>query len=208
MANKLLHMEQVKRIIELKTEGCSIKKIARVMGLSKNTVRKYLAKAAEVTSSQRSEELELDLLLNELTKEDLRESELQAVLPQIMRELSQVGVTRCLLWQEYKIKQPDGFSYGRFCDRIRRYHLVNSATLRLDHKPGYYLQIDFTGKKMDWVNQATGEAISCEILVCNLSLLRIYVCLCGGVAKAGGFYRSAQSGFSIFRWVACCVAQR
>lgn len=40
-------MDEIKRLFELKSEGCSIKKIARIMGLSKNTVRKYLRKGAE-----------------------------------------------------------------------------------------------------------------------------------------------------------------
>ena len=46
MANKSLHMDEIKRLFELKSEGCSIKKIARIMGLSKNTVRKYLRMGA------------------------------------------------------------------------------------------------------------------------------------------------------------------
>lgn len=167
MANKPLHMDQIKRLLELKSEGCSIKKIARIMGLSKNTVRKYLRMASELSPQEENEVLEVEVVVNELSSQERRESELQEKLPKFIQELGRVGVTRYLLWQEYKLKHPDGFSYGRFCDRIRRYRLVHNATIRLDHQPGYYLQIDFTGKKMDWVDQATGEAISCEILVCT-----------------------------------------
>lgn len=161
MANKTLHMDQIKRIIQLKSEGCSIKKISRLMRLSKNTVRKYLRSEGAVSLNEGKEEV------REMSKEDRRESDLQDDLPDIMQELGRVGVTRYLLWQEYKIRRPDGFSYGRFCDRVRRYCLVENATMRLDHKPGYYLQIDFTGKKMDWIDQRTGEAISCEIIICT-----------------------------------------
>ena len=42
MAYKPTRMETIKRIISLHTEGYSIKRIGRTIGVSKNTVKKYL----------------------------------------------------------------------------------------------------------------------------------------------------------------------
>jgi predicted transcriptional regulator len=75
MANKPLHMDQIKRLLELKSEGCSIKKIARIMGLSKNTVRKYLRMASELSPQEENEVLKVGVEVKELSSQERRESE-------------------------------------------------------------------------------------------------------------------------------------
>jgi hypothetical protein len=52
--------------------------------------------------------------------------EFQAAQPQpdfarIHAELKRAGVTRLLLWQEYKAERPDGWQYSVFCDQYRRW---------------------------------------------------------------------------------------
>ena len=164
MANRSLHMNQVEKILEFRANGHSIKKIGRLLGISKNTVRKYLRKVKTVPTG---EEDTVSLILASSGSSFARERTLGELLPGIVKELGVKGVSRALLWEEYKQKHPDGFSYGRFCERIKRYRMVENSTIKINHKPGYRLQIDFTGKKLDWIDKATGELIACEILVCT-----------------------------------------
>jgi len=168
MAYKSLRMDLIDKIRELHSKRVPKKRIARILGLSKNTVKKYLRKADSI---DRCAEKGVDAKRRSLypaTQDADREEVLKSLVPHINRELSRPGVTRQLLWEEYKQKHPDGFSYGRFCDRIRAYRQVQSATIRLQHRPGYHMMVDFTGKRIHWIDKRTAEQVACEVLVCVL----------------------------------------
>ncbi len=183
MANKTLHMNQIEKIIELRSKGHSLRKIARLLSISKNTVRKYL-----VTGKP-----EQDLGVN-----SERESILEAKMSKMLKELRKPGVTRALLWEEYKKEHPGGFSYGRFCERIKRFRQVQNATIKLDHRPGNYLQVDFTGKKLHWIDRATGELIACEVLVCTLPFSG-YTFSCATTSQGqGDFIQGINEAFLFF----------
>src|SRR5690606_31784891 len=127
MAYKSLRMDLILKIIELHSKGVPIKRIARIMGCSKNTIKKYLRQNA----AHEAQDLDDDNQPPEADKIHV----LNELLPHIHRELSRRGVTRLLLWEEYMAKHPDGLSYGRFCDRIRKYCKIQNATIRLQHRP-------------------------------------------------------------------------
>ena len=152
MANRTLHMDKIRRIEEFRSQGKSIKRISRLLGISKNTVRKYLRR---------------EIVVADQNQDSNREAVLESKMSMICKELHRPGVTRVLLWEEYKKECPDGFSYGRFCDRIRRHLKIQSATIKIDHKPGKYLQVDYAGKKLHWIDRTSGELIPCEVLVCT-----------------------------------------
>ncbi len=167
MANKSLRMDQIEKIFQFFNEGMPKKKIARILGISKNTVKKYLNQIEELQSEDKLNS-QKDINTPNMGKLiDDRDEVFQKELPQIILELKRVGVTRYLLWEEYKCKYPTGFSYGRFCVRIKQHKLIQSATLKIDHKPGYHLMVDYTGKKISWIDKSTGEVHSCDVLVCT-----------------------------------------
>jgi len=171
MAYKPTRMDTIKRIIELHDSGYSIKRIGRTIGVSKNTVKKYLRRyeldKVDVSASFQNE-LPKFLLGIKHQQEIERENRLQDKLTSIVKDLKRVGVTRHLLWEEYKAEDPDGFSYSRFCKKIKSFKAKQDVTLRLDHKNGYALTVDFAGKKLYWIDKHTGEVHYCEILVCTL----------------------------------------
>lgn len=47
--------------------------------------------------------------------------DLYASFPKLEKELKRTGVTRHLLWQEYKRAHRERLSYTRFCEHFRRY---------------------------------------------------------------------------------------
>jgi len=171
MAFKPLRMDKRELIIKYRKQGVSIKKISRLVGVSKNTVRSYIRKREDLDNdlkgckeelvSEQSFELDSD-------KDIRRDIELQAMLPKYNTELSRVGVSRMLLWEEYKKDHPDGFSYSRFCRKIKLYRTQQSVTLRIEHKAAYRLSVDYTGKKVAWVDLSTGEVHKTEVLVCTM----------------------------------------
>ena len=170
MAYKSTRMDQIKRIIEFHKQGIPKKRIARLLGISKNTVKQYIRRVE-------LREIDVNGLDNPKSWYEVyrpenqnihpRDKDLQDRLPGLIKELGRVGVTRYLLWEEYIAQYPNGFGYSTFCRRIKLFNTLKNATLKLEHKAAYHLMVDFTGKKMNWVDKSTGELHECEVLVCT-----------------------------------------
>src|SRR5690606_5680153 len=60
-------------------------------------------------------------------------------------ELARRGVTRLLLWQEYKAEQPEGWQYSVFCERYQRWLATQDLVLRQAHEPGDKFFVDYAG---------------------------------------------------------------
>ncbi len=143
MAAHTIRMEQFNLIIRLHASGSSIKGIARQLGLSRNTVRKYLE------TRGRSEEPQAQPPLIELPAAGLsaRVQALHNHFTYAEREIKKTGVTRQLLWLEYKEAHPDGFQYSHYCYHFQAYLRHKEVVMHLEHKPGEETMIDFAGKK-------------------------------------------------------------
>ncbi len=175
MANKAISMTKVKRIIQLKSEGVSKLKISKTLGINRKTLDSYLFKLDFIGKSYQDllgmSETELAALVynsGNNNQPDSRLEDLQNRFVSYVDQLRKPGVTRCILWEEYKMTNPDGYSYSQFCEHFARYKQRNKATMHLDHNPGEYLQVDFAGKPLYIVDRQTGELIPCPVLVCVL----------------------------------------
>jgi len=125
MAQKPIAMEQLKQILQLYNDGVLIREITRRTGVSRNSVRKYLARFKDLKSTVPDSQLADNAYDNDLLAiEAERMRHLNAHFHTAGAELSKTGVTRQLLWREYLAEHPDGYSYSRYC-----YHLSG----RYDH---------------------------------------------------------------------------
>ena len=93
MARRTIEMEVKKQISILQSLGYGKKTIARELGLSKNTVKSYLDSSEGIERDQSDES----------RKEDLHD-----FLPYCQSELPRKGVTRQILWAEYRGKVSRG----------------------------------------------------------------------------------------------------
>lgn len=171
MAYKPTRMKQIRQIIIYHQEQFSIRKISRLMGMSKNTVKQYIRRFEDRGLSLEdlnNEELSKDLYRPEQKKLDPRELDIQKRLAKLNKELGRVGVTRELLWEEYIREYPEGFSYSRFCRKLRQYRKIQDSTIRMEHQAAHKMQADFAGKKIPWIDKDTGEEHYAEVLVCTL----------------------------------------
>ena len=166
-------MDKRELIIKYQSQGKPIKQIARLLGISKNTVKVYIrqfeAHHINGNEDERHTQCEPHRPCESEADSDIRrDKELQVLLPQYYKELSKVGVTRQLLWEEYKTLHPDGFSYSRFCRKLKTYRRQLEVTIRMEHEAAYRLSVDYTGKKIPYVDTNTGEEKYAEVLVCTL----------------------------------------
>lgn len=168
---KLKRMDQVRQIIETYLATKSIKATARRLQVSKNTVRGYVRRGKTY-----DEDLSQVLLLTEpelfrifyppdQKSSNDREEVFRGKVNYWIKELRRVGVTRHLLWEEYRGEHPGGYGYSQFCVRLSREIGRRDLTISLNHEPGAVMQVDFAGKKMHWVDASSGEVHECEVLV-------------------------------------------
>lgn len=88
-----------------------------------------------------------------------------------LSELKKTGVTRQLLWQEYKTSNPAGYGYTQFCEYLNQERSLRGVTMHLEHSPGETLQVDFAGKKLYYMDTHTGECKACPVVVCVLPFI-------------------------------------
>ncbi|MEO5979692.1 MAG: IS21 family transposase [Chryseolinea sp.] len=176
----LLSMHQIRRIIELQSQDRSIRETVRLTGLSRNTIREYVRRIS-LCGMSFTELMALDdkaltpiVYVEDIERNpsgrpiDERHSYFQARIEYFGAELRKRGVTRYLLWQEYRREALDGYSYSQFCEHLSRHMKTENAVMHFSHVPGEQLQVDFAGDKLGYVDVSTGELILCEVLVCVL----------------------------------------
>lgn len=83
----------------------------------------------------------------------------------IHREMRRTGVTLQLLWEEYRAQTPQGLGYSWFCEQYTRYKKSLGLSFRNTYKGGEMSFLDYSGKKRDIVDRATGEVHEVELFV-------------------------------------------
>lgn len=169
MAKKRLVMKKTKEILRLRFDlGLDNRQIARSLKISHSTVGKYLKKAQSVGITWPLDESLSDEAIEAMLFGKKPAAERSKPLPDveyIRRELSKKGVTLMLLWQEYLKDNPDGYRYTQFCEYFRQYQKSLDVSLRMPHKAGEKMFVDYAGQTMFVVDKDTGEAKEVQIFV-------------------------------------------
>jgi transposase len=177
MAYKPKSMHQIRQILEHLVRGTGFNKTARMMGVSRNTIRDYRARfdlsGMSYPQLLALNDAELSVLVRgnpppKTSEDHRRHLYLVSRLDYFESELKKTGVTRRLLWEEYLKDQPDGYRYTRFCYFLSQQDKKNGAVMRLVHLPGEELQVDFAGDRLHYIDRHTGELVDCEVLVCTM----------------------------------------
>jgi transposase len=183
MAGQTITMSKVKQVIRMYNLGVPKKEIARRLGISKNTVKEYIHKLEGQNLSppelleKATPELE-GLFLASIYKDEKYQN-LASMFPYFEKELTRTGVTRQLLWHEYKSKNPEGYGYSRFCYHFSQWIESSNACMHLEHKPADKTYLDFAGKKLSYINRETGEIVPAEVFITCLGYSqKIYVEAC------------------------------
>ena len=170
---KFKDMNHVKLILSTYLTTKSLRKTAKRLAMSKNTVKKYI-------NLGRTHTLNLsDLLLlpdaefikvfysSQEEKITEKERYFLSHVDDWLKALQEVGVNRKVLWDEYKRSNPNGYGYSQFCEKLYKEAEGKDLTLHLVHEPGEVMQVDFAGKKLKWMD-LSGTEHKCEVLVAVL----------------------------------------
>jgi transposase len=171
VAQARLSVRKIRDVLRLKNEAhLSDRQIAAVLGSARSTVQECLKRARLAGLSW---PLPAELDDEELGARLYPRAEIAPRYPTpdfaaIQTELAHKGVTRMLLWQEYKGRHPDGCQYSAFCRDYEAWLGRQDAVMRFEHTPGDKLFVDYAGKTMALVDRYTGEVEVAQVFVAAL----------------------------------------
>jgi transposase len=172
MATERLPMRHIREILRLK--WClqrSHRETARSLGISPGAVASVISRAKAIgltwdaLEGMSDDALEHRLYGPKVTGRAARP------LPDpawIHIELRRTGVTLELLHLEYLQQHPDGYRYSAFCVHYRDWLARQCLSMRQLHKAGEKLFVDYSGKKPELVEAATGAVRPVELFVAVL----------------------------------------
>ena len=170
MAQQRLPVRKIREVLRLKAAGLSDRRIAAVIGSARSTVQECLRRAHETGLAwPLPDDLDESTLQGRLYRREVPlSSRPRPDFAQLHAELCRPGVTRLLLWQEYKATQPEGWQYSVFCDQYRHWLGSQELVLRQNHAPGEKLFVDYAGQTVPILERHSGEIREAQIFVAVL----------------------------------------
>ena len=167
-------MTNYKEILRLTTLGISRQDTALACGCSRNTITRILHRAH---ASGLSWEKAHGMTTKEVSEVlfPLGEAQPTFKMPDyenVHREMQRSGVTLNLLWLEYCDQCRDAGELPYKSTQFNKYYsdflLKTKATMRLAHKPGEMMQVDWAGQTAFLIDTDTGELIKAYVFVAVL----------------------------------------
>ena len=140
------------------------RRIAAIVHSSRDTVRSVLAAAKEAGVQWPLDDDVTNAMLRNILFPSKPAAALLHVEPDfqyIHRELAKPGVNLTLLWTEYcnrcEQDKTTPYMYTQFCERYRHWARITKATMRIQHKPGDVMQVDWAGNTLEIHDPVTGD---------------------------------------------------
>lgn len=206
MGAKPIDMSKLRKVLKLHVQGKSKLFISSYLNLSRNTVKKYIRQFVGLKLTfEELEDLD-DMKLEELflkpQDEELspRMKTLYNFFPYAEKELKKTGVTKQLLWQEYKVKHPEGFQRAQFCEHFTRWSKrVNiKPVMHMEHKAGDKLFVDYAGQTLEIIDPGTGELIAVQFFVAILGASQLTYAEASMSQRKEDFIASVENALHFF----------
>lgn len=172
MAKKLDPMD-LKQIIRLHLDGFSNREIGKDLGIGRNAVNSYV-QLFTACDKKMKELLELEepalkeLFSSKTTINNQRYNQLMQYFEKVNLARNYKGFTFRYHYLEYESSVDNPYSYTQFMEHYNRKHNKQKGSMKLDHKAGHNIMIDFAGKHLHITDKETGALIPVEVFVCIL----------------------------------------
>ncbi len=175
MAQRRTPMKKIREIVRLHERcGLSLRKTAQALNLSRPVTNDYYSKCHkhgltyEIIKDMPDDELLKVLRADATDVIDERYQRLSGRFHQMSKELKRIGVTRHLLWEEYRREEPEGYGYSQFCYHFQTWEESQELSMHMEHKAGDKLFVDFAGKKLAITDRETGMSQPVEVFIAIL----------------------------------------
>jgi len=170
MSGRRLKLRKIRDVLRYKYEyGLSHTKIAGALGVGKGSVHNIIERFSKSGHTwPLPENLSDSDLESWLYPETADKHHQNATLDMdyLEKELRRPHVTLQLLYEEYRAEHPDGLSRSVFYERFSKYRL-KKPDMKVIHKGGDLLFVDFSGDGLEYIDRETGEIHSVELFVCS-----------------------------------------
>lgn len=167
-------MRKIKEVLRLHHEaGLSRRAVAQALNISYGSAVNYLNRAKQAGLAwplpSNMDERTLGRMLFPSQPPNGQRRFVEPDFPMIHKELTRKGVTKQLLWQEYREQYPEGgYSYAQFCHRYQLWRGKQQRSMRQLHRAGEKVFVDYCGPTMPIVNPDTGELRQAQVFVAVL----------------------------------------
>jgi transposase len=175
MSNKTIEMFTIRQVLRLYASGRGTKYISQSTGVARNTVKKYLYRYVQLKITLEELDRMSDAQMSKafLVKQsvaipDKRVTDLEALLPSLVIMLKKRGVTKQMVYEKYIASCPDGYKSSAFRERLNAFTHQGKGSMRMEHKAGDKMFVDYTGKKLQVVDKLNGEITDVEVFVAIL----------------------------------------
>lgn len=172
MPQEKLSMRKIREVLRLQHEmKLSNRAIAKACRISNSTVGEYVKRAKQAQVGWPLPPCSETELYERLFPEKKKATEETRPLPKwedMHRELAKRGVTLTLVWQEYRERCVDGYGFTQFRVHYQKWNKAHTNSMRLPHKGGEAMEVDYAGMTVPIVNPETGEVTLAETFVAVL----------------------------------------
>lgn len=171
MANNRIDMSKIRYILRLYSQGRSKLHISMHGGVSRNTLKTYIKLFEEsgLSYSQLDDlsDKDLEQLFIKPSEKPLNANQniLFTLFPDYEKQLKRKGMTRKLLWEDYRKAYPNGVRLSQFNYYFNLWKMQKHPVMHIEHKAGDKMYIDFAGDKLNYIDVQTGELIAVEVFV-------------------------------------------
>jgi len=194
-------MRKIREVLNYKfSHHLSHERISGALGIGKGSVHNILERferskfcwplPEEITDS------ELEKTLYPIEKSEVPIPD----LAYLEKEICRPHVTLQLLYEEYRDTHPKGLGRSAFYEHFSRYR-SKKPDMKVIHKGGDKLFVDFSGDGLEYVEKATGEVISVELFVCSWGASSFSYVEAVETQRIEDFVPCHVSGFEYFKAV-------
>lgn len=167
-------MSKLRQILKLHKHHQGTRVISEITQVSRNTVKKYLSRLRALKTTMDElfllTDAELDGLFNihPLPEPSQKLLNLYNFFPNADKRLRQPGMTLHLLWKEYTTQHVDAYQTTAFYRHYDIWKKRSHPSLRMIHKAGDKVFVDYAGEKLKLVDPQTGKIVTVEVYVAIL----------------------------------------
>ena len=213
MANKAITMSKLRQVLKYFFQGIGTKTISNTTGVSRNTVKKYLAQSRYMRLTPESVQALSDQQLHDLFRYEAslplpdsnRLQTLFTFFDTSGKFLRKRGVTLLHLWHEYISLHPDGFQLTSYYKYYQVWKKRAEPSMHMEHKAGDKMYIDFAGEKMDYVDPHTGEILSAEVFVTLLGASQLTYVEAVGSQRVEDLIMACENALHYFGGAPCAI---
>ncbi|MBD3378148.1 IS21 family transposase [candidate division KSB1 bacterium] len=173
--NGRMSMRDIKKIIKLYHAGLSRRLIGTTLNKPKSTVSDYITRfeksdlGRDDLESKTSAEIYRALFPDDSLRPKQRLTKVLPDFKKMHQELKKKYITRQLLWVEYKEAHPNNhYGYTHFCNLYKAWQKRVKISMRINHKAGEKMFLDYSGLKWEIIDKDTGEVQDVDIFVATL----------------------------------------